>query len=116
MSGVGQIDRQKALGWLEGDEVMLVKMKAIFMKNIPRQVELLKDFLAAGETSSAERAAHTIMGSSAMLGATAMSEAARKIEQSAIGGDMAAARLQFVSFSEEYEKVVAELVADGGVF
>lgn len=115
MNGHGQIDRQGALNWLEGDEAMLVKMKAIFMKNIPSQVKLLEQFLAADDNNSTERAAHTIMGSSAMLGATVMSEAARKIEQSAMDGNMAAARIHFASFSGEYQKVMAELLADGGV-
>jgi HPt (histidine-containing phosphotransfer) domain-containing protein len=109
-----QIDRRKALRWLEGDERMFVKIKAIFMKNIPSQVEQLKAFLEAGDNGSTERAAHTIMGSSAMLGATDMSDEARKIEQSAIEGDMNSARLHFTRFVEEYEKVMVELAAEGG--
>lgn len=108
-----QLDRRKALQWLEGDERMLVKIKAIFMKNIPSQVEQLKAFLDAGDNGSTERAAHTIMGSSAMLGASFMSDEARKIEQSAIEGNMNSARLHFTRFVEEYEKVMVELAADG---
>jgi HPt (histidine-containing phosphotransfer) domain-containing protein len=108
-----QIDKQKALQWLEGDERMFAKIKAIFMKNIPAQVESLGAFLDAGDRSSAERAAHTIMGSSAMLGASIMSDEAGKIEKSAIEGNMASARLHFGRFVEEYQKVMKELAADG---
>src|ERR1043166_4602843 len=103
-----QFDKRKALQWLEGDERMFVKLKAIFMKNIPSQIEQLKTFLDAGDNSSTERAAHTIMGSSAMLGASAMSDEAGKIEQSAIAGDMNTARLHFTKFVGEYEKVMEE--------
>ncbi|MDD5285680.1 MAG: Hpt domain-containing protein [Desulfuromonadaceae bacterium] len=109
-----QIDRRKALQWLEGDERMFAKIKAIFIKNIPTQVELLKGFLDSGDIGSIERAAHTIMGSSAMLGAGDMSDKARSIEQSAIGGDLDSARLHFTKFVEEYEKVMLELATDGG--
>ena len=113
MDGHEQIDRGKALRWLEGDERMFVKIRAIFKKNIPSQVESLRAFLDAGDNGSAERAAHTIMGSSAMLGASGMSDAAGKVERSAIEGDMDSARLNFTRFVAEYEKVMVELAADG---
>lgn len=109
-----QFDRRKVLKWLEGDERMFVKIKGIFMRNVPSQVEQLKAFLDAGDTVSAERAAHTIMGSSAMLGASVMSDEAGKIEQCAIDGDMNSARLHFTRFVGEYENVMEELAADGG--
>ena len=84
----------------------------MFLKNIPSQVGLLKEFLDAGDNTATERAAHTIMGSSAMLGACGMSDEAREIERSAIVGDIDSARHRFIRFVEEYEKVMAELVAE----
>lgn len=114
MNGHEQIDRGKALRWLEGDERMFAKLRAIFMKNIPSQVESLRSSLDAGDNAASERVAHTIMGSSAMLGACGMSDAAGKVERSAIEGDMNTARLNFTKFVGEYEKVMAELAADGG--
>lgn len=113
MNKTEPIDRRKALQWLEGDELMFVKIKAIFMKNIPSQVELLRAYLASGDIGSTERAAHTIMGSSAMLGASDMSDEAGKIVQSAIAGDLDSSRLHFRSFVWEYEKVMMKLTADG---
>jgi HPt (histidine-containing phosphotransfer) domain-containing protein len=109
-----QIDSRKALRWLEGDEVMFAKIKTIFMKNVPSQVELLKSFLDTGNNASVENVAHTIMGSSAMVGANVMSEEAGKIEQSAIENDIESARLHFTRFFGEYEKIMAELAGDGG--
>lgn len=108
-----KFDNKKALQWLEGDDRMFAKIKAIFIKNIPSQVELLNRYLEAGDNDSAERAAHTIMGSSAMLGASAMSDVAGKIERNAIDGDMDSARLHFARFVGEYEKIMAELGTDG---
>lgn len=114
MSEPGHIDRRNALHWLEGDERMFLKLITIFKKNMPSQMDQLKAFLAANDTVAAERVAHTIMGSSAMLGASAMSKEAGNIEQSVIGGDSNAARFHFERLVEEYEKVMAELAADGG--
>lgn len=107
------VNKRKALQWLEGDERMLARIKAIFLKNIPSQVEQLKASVDEGDNGTTERMAHTIMGSSAMLGAGEMSKEAGKIEQSAIEGDSTSARLHFERFMAEYEKVVAELVAEG---
>jgi HPt (histidine-containing phosphotransfer) domain-containing protein len=109
-----QIDRGKALQWLDGDDKMFARIKAIFKKNIPSQVDQLRGFLDAGDKASTELIAHTIMGSSAMLGASAMSDRAREIERSAIEGDMDAARLSFSVFFDEYEKVMVELTEEGG--
>ncbi|HIJ80305.1 MAG TPA: Hpt domain-containing protein [Desulfuromonadales bacterium] len=114
MNGTKQIDRQKALSWLEGDERMFARIRDIFIKNMPHQVEQLKTFLDAGDRNAAERAAHTIMGSSAMMGAGAMSGEAGKIEHSAIENNMDAARIHYGAFVEEYRKVMEELAADGG--
>jgi len=114
MSEPERIDKRDALNWLEGDERMFLKIMAIFMKNVPAQVNQLKVLLEGDDIAAVERAAHTIMGSSAMLGAKQMSEAAKHIEYSAIAGDMSAARLHFVQLAEECEKVMAELAVDGG--
>lgn len=109
-----RIDKKKALHWLEGDEKMFAKVKAIFVKNVPVQVAELKESIYADDFNLTERIAHTIMGSSAMLGASTMSEQAGNIERSAINGDMDSARLHFTSFTLEFEQVMAELAANGG--
>ena len=114
MSELERIDKRNALQWLEGDERMFLKIISIFMKNMPSQVDQLKGFLDANDTEATERAAHTIMGSSAMLGAGNMSEEARNVERSAIEGDLNAARLHFTRLVDEYEKVMVELAKDGG--
>ena len=114
MNDQEQIDRDKALHWLEGDEKMFARIKMIFKKNVPSQVDQLRRFLDADDNSSTELIAHTIMGSSAMLGACNMSDRAKEIERSAIQGDMDSARLSFTGFFDEYEKVMAELTEEGG--
>lgn len=114
MSSDLQNNRGKTLQWLEGDEQMFCKIKTLFLKNIPGQVALLKEYLDAGENSSAAMTAHKIMGSSAMLGASSMSNEAEKIELSSSEGDIDSARLHFARFVGEYEKIMLELAEDGG--
>lgn len=107
------LDRDKALQWLEGDDRMMARIRTIFMKNIPSQVEMLGACLNQGDAGSAERMAHIIMGSAAMMGATIMSNEAGRIEQSAIKGDLDSARLHFAHFAVEYEQVMKALKAYG---
>jgi HPt (histidine-containing phosphotransfer) domain-containing protein len=104
-----QLEKKKALQWLEGDDQMYSKLKAIFKKNIPSQVDQLRVSLETGDNSTAERVAHTIMGSSAMIGATSMSDEARNIEYSTIEGNINAARLHFTRFITEYEEIMEVL-------
>ena len=106
------IDSGKALHWLDGDVKMLEKIGAIFMKNIPAQVDMLGSFIKSGDGGSIERAAHTIMGSSAMMGAGKMSEEAGKIERYAMAGDLDSVEKHFSIFQREYEKVMQKLAPD----
>ena len=113
MNEHGHIDSRKALQWLEDDERMYAKIKTMFKEKVPSQVEQLKAFIDAGDCGSVALTAHTIMGSSAMVGASVMSDEAGKLERSAIDGNMISARLHFSTFSEEYEKVMEQLTSDG---
>jgi two-component system sensor histidine kinase/response regulator len=114
MSKTFVLDREQSLKWLEGDERMLDRIRVIFLKNIPQQVQNLQASINDGDTAATERTAHTIMGSAAMIGAASMSAEAKKIEEKAITKDMESARFHFSSFLVEYEKVIMELQPDGG--
>ena len=108
------VDNRKALNWLEGDEQMLVKIKSIFVKNVPAQVALLKESLDAGDAALVERFAHSIRGSAAMMGASGMSNEAGVIEMFAIAGDLDSARAGYSRFYGAYERVMEALASGGG--
>lgn len=109
METENHLDSQKALAWLEGDEKMLLRLKALFVKNVPPQMERLKTHLATGDLAEAERLAHTINGSTAMIGATRMSESAKKVERSLIDGDLSGATALFAQMESEFRLVLGEL-------
>lgn len=113
MNGGEHVDREKALLWLEGDARMLERIRVIFLNNIPGQVKNLGEALAAGDAESAERMAHTIRGSAAMMGATIMSDEAGRIERCAIERDLDGARIRFSSLALEQERVIETLLARG---
>jgi CheY-like chemotaxis protein/HPt (histidine-containing phosphotransfer) domain-containing protein len=66
-----------------------------FLEDIPRQIELLKKFLEAGDVPGSERQAHSIKGASANVGGEALRAAAFEMEKAAKAGDLksVAARL-----------------------
>ena len=113
MTGAKHLDLQQALHWLEGDERMLERIKAIFLKNIPGQVQDLGAALKRGDLGAVERMAHTIKGSAAMMGAPIMSQQAGRIEQSAIDRDLQQAQLHFATIKAEYREVMTALEGSG---
>jgi two-component system sensor histidine kinase/response regulator len=108
------VDNRKALNWLEGDEQMFMKIKAIFIKNMPSQIMSLKDSLGGDDAASIERFAHSIRGSAAMMGAGVLSEEAGVIEMCAIAGDLNSARARFSTLFGAYERVMEALASEGG--
>ena len=100
------VDLGRALQWLEGDRRMLGRIRTIFLRNVPDQLHHLDLLLREGDAASAERVAHTIKGSAAMMGALALSRQAGRIEQLAIDGELDAARSAFAPLAEECAKVM----------
>lgn len=76
----------RALNPGDNDE-FLREITGIFLEDTPQRIAELDESLAAGDTSRFTRAAHSIKGSSANLGATALRTAAAALEhESRING------------------------------
>jgi HPt (histidine-containing phosphotransfer) domain-containing protein len=76
------IENLRALNPGDNDE-FLREIAAIFLEDTPLRLTELDESLAAGDVSKFTRAAHSIKGSSANLGAIALRAAAEKLEQQA---------------------------------
>lgn len=113
MSDQPPLDCGSALGWLEGDARMLEKLKILFIRNVPPQLEGLGASLDSGDIATAERLAHTIVGSTAMIGAKSMSARAGEVERSAMAGDLAGAKAGHEALKEEFNRVMSALGAGG---
>lgn len=66
-----------------GDDEFLVEIIDIFLDDTPKRIAELGSCLAAGDLETFSRAAHSIKGSAANLGALSLRAAAEKLEHHA---------------------------------
>lgn len=76
------IENLRALNPGDNDE-FLREIAGIFLEDTPQRIVELDQSLAAGDAGKFTRAAHSIKGSSANLGAVALRSAAEKLEHHA---------------------------------
>ena len=82
-------DRAGMLTRLMDDEDLARTVVESFLEDIPRQIESLRSYLAAGDAEGALRQAHTIKGASANVGGESLRAAALEMEKAAKAGDLA---------------------------
>ena len=82
-------DRAGVLTRLMDDEDLVRTVVEAFLEDIPRQIESLRRYLAAGEAEGALRQAHTIKGASANVGGESLRAAALEMEKAVKAGDLA---------------------------
>jgi HPt (histidine-containing phosphotransfer) domain-containing protein len=78
------------LARLMDDEDLARVVLGGFLDDAPRQIEVLRDALGAGDGPTAFRQAHTLKGASAAVGGEALRAVAFEMEQAADAGDLAA--------------------------
>lgn len=79
--GVITMDRQQALELADGDAELLAEMCALFLKNYPRRVVLLRQAIASGNAAEVSVQAHALKGSAGSFAATTAFNAASELEQ-----------------------------------
>ena len=95
---------------LEGDEELCRELVDLFMRDVPEQVEQLKQGLDNDDAEMVERRAHTIKGASANIGARALSEVAFEIELAGKEQELGKARLLVGKLENELERLSSVLV------
>ena len=108
------INNDGSPGWLEGDKKLLKGIREIFARNVPQQMERLREAFSCGDIATVELLSHTIKGSAAMIGAHPLRGEASKVERSAVNGDLEGARNSFCGMEREFEKTLAELTGGPG--
>ncbi len=81
-------DKVGMMARLMGDEDFAQKLIGVFLEDIPRQIEVLKRCLEAGDVASAERQAHSIKGASANVGGEALRSVALAMEKAGKTGHL----------------------------
>jgi PAS domain S-box-containing protein len=74
-------DRAGFLDRLMGDEEIAEKIVEVFLDDIPKQIESLKQALAVCDPETAQRVAHSIKGAAANVGGEALRELAAQVEK-----------------------------------
>src|SRR5687767_8257939 len=74
------IENLRSLNPGDGDE-FLKEIIAIYLEDTPQRIAELEESLAGGDTPRFTRAAHSVKGSSANLGAMAVRHVAEQLEQ-----------------------------------
>ncbi len=78
---VGSFDMDIALESVDGDKELLVEVIRVYLDECPRLLEQLREAIEAKDFKAAQRAAHTIKGSSRIFGNSAIIAAARTMEE-----------------------------------
>ena len=102
-------DRGQAMDATGGDPELLKEIVGIFLEDFPRMVGDLERALDAADAEAVRRAAHTLKGSVAVLGAKALAVAAKDAEDGARTGDLDAAMAAFARVEEEAKRLVPVL-------
>lgn len=103
------VDDNKGLEWLEGDSKMLKSIRKIFVRNVPMQMEKLREAFASNDISNVELFSHSIKGAAAMIGAVPLRDEANKVELAAVTKNMDDARTFFENMDREFKKAIAAL-------
>lgn len=81
------LNRDEALGRLEGDVELWNEIRDIWMEDIGNLMEGVSKALVAKAPDGLRRAAHALKGASANVGAARVAAVAKRIELAAVSGD-----------------------------
>jgi two-component system, sensor histidine kinase and response regulator len=93
-----------------GDE-RLGRILEVFISQAETHIETIAHAIALGDAPAVARAAHTLKGGAAAIGACGMAELARELERMGERGDLSAAPDTTRRLTEAYERTRAELAA-----
>ena len=99
---------ENALARVEGDSILLRELIVLFLDDYPRTLTELLAAIANGDTSAAERHAHTLKGAASNFEAGPVVTAGQRLETSAYRKDLANSASQV----KELETALAELRID----
>jgi HPt (histidine-containing phosphotransfer) domain-containing protein len=91
------------------NDVFLKEIIGIYVEDTPLRIDELKKSLAAGDGNLFTRAAHTIKGSSANLGAIGVAGAAEALENKSRIGGLAGLESLVEQCESEFARAAAEL-------
>jgi HPt (histidine-containing phosphotransfer) domain-containing protein len=98
-------DKADMMARLMDDEDLARTVAEGFLGDIPRQIEVLKGYLVAGDAASAERQAHSIKGASANVGGQALRAVAFEMEKAGKAGDLESIRARMAELETQFAQL-----------
>jgi HPt (histidine-containing phosphotransfer) domain-containing protein len=89
----------------DGETDYLGELIQTYFDTAPKLIESLRDAIADSDTPVVQKAAHTLKGSSASLGASVLSSHCRELEMLARSQTLEGAPGYLASINSEYERV-----------
>jgi two-component system, sensor histidine kinase and response regulator len=102
-------DPSKALERLGGDEGLLKQILAIFLEEYPKHVEKLETAVSSKDAPQLERTAHSLKGELSYMGATEVSQLARRLEEMGKNRELGSAEEALAALERELSDFVQEV-------
>ena len=93
----------------EGEADVLAEILQLFLDEVPKKMLALQEAVNAGEAQEAARVAHSLKGSSGNIGAAAMMDLCRRIDDLARAGNLDALKPLLPSLTDEYHRAELEI-------
>lgn len=110
VNGIEVFNRAALMKRVMEDEELARGVIDRFLQDTPQRLAALSGALADGDTDLARRHAHTLKGSSAVMSAPALCEAAFRVEVAAESGDIAEAVSMLPDVYDQFE-ILKEIVS-----
>jgi HPt (histidine-containing phosphotransfer) domain-containing protein len=92
-----------------GEPDVLVEILTVFLDDVPKRIVALRAAAAAGDAFAMQHAAHSLKGSSGNIGARALHDVCRQLDDRARSGDLTRVTPLLESLATEYDKVEVEI-------
>jgi len=112
--GMAEIfNRQAFLQRLDGDEELLGELLHIFSEHAQKQLQEMRQALAAGDALRLQGQAHSLKGAAASISAEALKEAAWQVELAGQNRPLEQAVLLLEALSQEFARLQEVLGKEG---
>jgi HPt (histidine-containing phosphotransfer) domain-containing protein len=112
---VSVIDREllaNLIDLMEGDRELVIEVMDLFLEDAPQRIEAIVTAVDDGDPGELMRAAHSLKGSAANLGARGLSGLCANLEHRGRKGSVAGTQMICTALHREFDAVRAALVAE----
>jgi two-component system sensor histidine kinase/response regulator len=97
---------------MEGEPDLIVELIDLYLEDTPHRIAALQESLATTDALSLKRAAHSLKGSSANLGARRVAALCEELEQTASNDSFSKVRALLRELEQEFEHVQQAFAAE----